>query len=708
MVKQTWFALFMGVFVLNLLYSHVESQIYLSPTSNTPWSGECDLSCPSSSACRLPAFNITLSNIECNVHFQGGIYSNDPIYWHFENGLAIRATFESNVTDLTLSFNWTRDGPFELRGVGGGSLKDSDLTFVSATAGSKVKISDLDLIDVSVTTFGFLNEVEVVNSYIELSERSNGFYHRTTNPISAIFRNISVSSPAAANLIYTSTNISLLVEDAVGSIYILLSNGGSYTATNVTIVSSNLTVWGMPLRTNNHHDDYHFIVRESTISGTANPLEKFSFTFRADLSINDSIITGFIVGEFLNLAAVNVTFRNCYWFQTERTETYLENVDFLLSTNNSKLVMDAYGDTMELTLKRVRVNVVHEAAEFQISGNVSTTPGSSLATNRMSLRYDCRFEIDDLQVTELITGDGASKNALSTVSSISSWLFHSIRYQGVTLDMSTLGQLHYVCTIPTQGILGTNASVMGPAVITVFWPSEITVVVDTWFPIVSALDMVPSVLLQEQMTIDGFSLQSRADTDTVTFKLLYVGNTPCPEPPVGFTCINGVWVADGKTNSTTIVIVPGNGGVVQVVGNLTVTGPIVFQGTGSSLNVTGCVNTPAVEIEIGGNGKNVPTGPVTLIQQGKGCPNSIETTIVKVNQDSKDCKKITAKKDDSTSNPTTLSVVFSIDQSKCSSRSWRWIVLGTVLGVLVVAVVGVIVGWRMFAHLQHSLRKRLG
>lgn len=177
-------------------------------------------------------------------------------------------------------------------------------------------------------------------------------------------------------------------------------------------------------------------------------------------------------------------------------------------------------------------------------------------------------------------------------------------------------------------------------------------------------------------------------------------------PPPGFVCEDGVWVAKGNVEIPKVFIVPTS---VFVAGNLSVGGNIVFDGPGYSLIVDECLklgSSGSIVLDLGSKGeKELPKdGDVaTLVQQSRKCRTSLLRIPINIVQPKKNCKRIQYKLSPSSSRDT-LSVVFSIDKSKCNAK---WIALGASLAIIIIlAVAGIAVGH--FIYKKHYQKKSSG
>lgn len=165
-------------------------------------------------------------------------------------------------------------------------------------------------------------------------------------------------------------------------------------------------------------------------------------------------------------------------------------------------------------------------------------------------------------------------------------------------------------------------------------------------------------------------------------------STTCPPPPPGFICRDNQWIAPGPISTPSITFPP-NIGTVTVGGNLSVPGSVIFSGTGTTLEVNGCLQMLPTEIVIQPSG-NEESNPITLItQKGANCETDLRLVPVRIDQ-KKTCEKTSVSTASST--PSALVVVFTIDKRGCSIK---WIILGcTLVAVALIIVVTSILIWK--------------
>lgn len=181
----------------------------------------------------------------------------------------------------------------------------------------------------------------------------------------------------------------------------------------------------------------------------------------------------------------------------------------------------------------------------------------------------------------------------------------------------------------------------------------------------------------------------------------------CPErtrPSTDFVCTGGIWVA-GSTNSSTTLTIPTGAGTVLVTGNFTST-TVVFQGLGSSINITGgASNLTLVTIELSpaqaGNLGGNRVLQILISTNGSG-PGSIDLNSVAVNSKvTSGCKKVKAQKvilDDGK----TLGAYLSLDNSGC--KTWWIITVSVIAGLVFLAVIALILLGVFYKPFRQKIR----
>lgn len=168
-------------------------------------------------------------------------------------------------------------------------------------------------------------------------------------------------------------------------------------------------------------------------------------------------------------------------------------------------------------------------------------------------------------------------------------------------------------------------------------------------------------------------------------------SSACPErtrPSLEFECIDGTWTSPTSITTPTLVI-PAGAATVVINGNIS-SFEIILQGLGTTVFIKGCAfNLEQVVIELSKSDidtiqkeKSGSQSRLLLVSEtdGSECSN-LALTKVKIKSKEKNCRKPLLKTS-SSSTKQRLSVILSVDTSKCNV--W-WIVLVSVLAVLIIA-----------------------
>ena len=167
-------------------------------------------------------------------------------------------------------------------------------------------------------------------------------------------------------------------------------------------------------------------------------------------------------------------------------------------------------------------------------------------------------------------------------------------------------------------------------------------------------------------------------------------DTSCPSdcpiatrPSPDFVCIGGAWTFPSSYERP-VLSVPSGAAVTVITGNLT-SDTILFDGFGSTLSVTGCINNlSAITIQLSlkdlekiGKSNYLQT----LLSYGNssnGCsvPRLVD---IKIGLKDSSCKKVQVQS--TRANASTFAAVFSVDNSRCNR--WWIILVSIVCGVIV-------------------------
>jgi hypothetical protein len=170
-----------------------------------------------------------------------------------------------------------------------------------------------------------------------------------------------------------------------------------------------------------------------------------------------------------------------------------------------------------------------------------------------------------------------------------------------------------------------------------------------------------------------------------------------------FACVGGNWVSEGSLEAPLVIVPPGG---ITVIGNLTVD-TLTISGLGSTVTVTGCTkigNSITIELTLEELEALIESGELSsILLTSTGCDitdlKNIPITVT-VNAPGR-CEKVSVTSEASS---TTLTGIFTVDQSNCKkkSKTW-WIVLLSVLGgVIVLAAIVALLA--TFTPLKHVIR----
>jgi len=156
---------------------------------------------------------------------------------------------------------------------------------------------------------------------------------------------------------------------------------------------------------------------------------------------------------------------------------------------------------------------------------------------------------------------------------------------------------------------------------------------------------------------------------------------------VGFECNHGTWIFLGD-NSGGSISLPPSAGTIIIFGNMSINGVITFSGTGTSIEVQGCVLESPKQIVLELPAGTTPDNATLITQRGMYCTTDLsQVPIVLVSSDEGCNKRSTS----TTPTPSSLTVIFSLDDDQCQNRdkgpissSMKWIILGSALGGTIV------------------------
>jgi hypothetical protein len=341
---------------------------------------------------------------------------------------------------------------------------------------------------------------------------------------------------------------------------------------------------------------------------------------------------------------------------------------------------------------------------------------SSLDTTRLDLGTNITFE-GRLTVRTSIRST-AGKNFLLADTLTPIWTFGQIELPDTVGIWMNGGRFVYlVGPDPTSGITHSGLVKLPPN-FSVIWKGENAGIPqqNTLYPIFesttySALPQLFDTLESERLT--KLELTNATGKTGIGFRVLetsiplfpplseqtplsptFIG-CPLPSPGPDFTCSqDGTWIAPSSVTTPSITI-PG-GSTVSIDGNLTVSTDIVFSGVDSQLHVNGCVvinGVVTVVLTKEDLDRLVKEGRSsrTLVQSlnGNGCIDSTDLSGVAVSAKTpKSCRRV---KSSNTGDRSSLSVLFSIDSTRCNIIIIVPSVIGGIIVLAAIVIIAVLV-----------------
>ena len=171
---------------------------------------------------------------------------------------------------------------------------------------------------------------------------------------------------------------------------------------------------------------------------------------------------------------------------------------------------------------------------------------------------------------------------------------------------------------------------------------------------------------------------------------------PNTRPSPEFICVDGIWYAPTVVSTPTLTVPSGAGTII--VQNIT-SSTIVFNGLGSSVNVSGCAsNLTSIIVELTESeakqlGKSSKELKKLLALVGgtndTGCIANLSNVVVTSKVKNGGCSKVTASR--SVVGGSTLGAFFIVDSSGCNR--WWVILVSVVCVVVVIGVIAIIVAY---------------
>lgn len=303
---------------------------------------------------------------------------------------------------------------------------------------------------------------------------------------------------------------------------------------------------------------------------------------------------------------------------------------------------------------------------------------SYFSVSNMHIADATRVSINNLTLTGNLTGASSSDSSIYAAPSLSitTWRFHSIDVTNVFADIQFVNLFEYYASQPGKGISGALPS--SPPLTRVIWPGPGEPALHTLYPIATIQGQARNITLptyRANPSTDYWFDVKFVNAPTLVFERLVSTNCVAP-PPTGFQCaIDGTIYATGNVDLPSLTLPP-QAGTVSIDGNLTISTPITFVGTDTTLNVSGCVTAPGIVVQLQ-PGQTLPKGRYTVLTQNDTCPEiNLQVTLTNNKRGAGSCEKVTSKQD-TTAPKNQLALLFTLDKSQCNVK---WIILGSVLG----------------------------
>lgn len=699
---------------LAFVVSAASADIFLAAnvSGRDVWDGNCSTTaCTDSSSCEPETDVLTpiysTGGETCLITFKAGTYSNSPIIWDLSIGATIR--LGDGVSDLNLSLTSRVEGPSEILFVGPKPKLTSSLIHIEDTASSNelhVTFQNIDLHDTQVT----LNSVNLTHFYISNISWSGP----DTSPIQIPEADDGTSVQFSGNeCVLDVPHVPLVNATITGKLNLNVEN------TEANLLRLATTNCPAGVHTSTSHINF-----QAPLVELPNDLG-FTFTSEASLLNNTGSSIGQLGSSLMmtDFTAIGSTFRkvklkaasskfygcelrNCPIYQGDALFV-MANTTVYITRPDAGFVADAtysYASQLQGVTISINPDILRPPySQPLVSLGSHVEPTTSNITSD-ALWLSSNTAIHTLTLKRIISS--SSTNTLEgpgVAGTGSSWTFHSIEASDqINLNFSTVDSLIYKITNPEKGIMvnGTaNVPIDLPIKVQLgtFEDPSYSISTFQWYPIITVPETYThqnpgQVTFSDDLVLNNptfYSVETKVEQEPSQqkYKLYYrrviVAASSCPASiPIHFTCVNGVLIATGSIDTTTITFPPDTQAVF-IPGNLTTSNPITLSSTGTKLFVEGCISAPGIEIDLEGQkdpSKGLPSDSTLIASQSENCPQSVDTLSLTVKQSKKSCKEVKVKKDDERSSSQTLAVLFSIDNSKCNTK---WIILGSVLGGVV-------------------------
>lgn len=327
-----------------------------------------------------------------------------------------------------------------------------------------------------------------------------------------------------------------------------------------------------------------------------------------------------------------------------------------------------------------------------------------LKTNMVWLQPPIKLQVG-LEISQLIEVTDA-RLGRPTLSSSSNVTLNSIQVNGVDLGFVALPKLYYNVTNPALGIATTPGGntdavsfrITEATVAEITWEVATPPDIGTWYPFTYYANAKPNMV--SLSTFEGLDLVSSFDEKAPNAPIMYCylphnftlppNPLPCVVPPANFTCVRGYFIAFKPIDTETIVF-PSNPAIAYA--NITASKSITFVGYQGverfGLNSTECIKTSSFVLNVEDMAPKKSHLPrhVVIAQQNPNCP-SIWDVPLSVKQNPNQCDKVTISRVNDLSSPSRIIALVSFQP--CNNE-WKWIALGVLSGLLVLAAITLVV-----------------
>jgi hypothetical protein len=707
------------------------ADIHLSPNGIQPWPGSCSFTnCRSTAKCFI-SFNrlINTDDTDCNIHIGSGDYNSALLNFTNDAESATNIWIAGSISNLNMDIEVESTG-FYVQGEGIQPVNRGIWRFGAANGNGSISSLQFTQTQFNLGTSS-VNNISFSSCAISLPINAPFLTWASQNSVFVSLSQSTVYSPSNAlfPVVQTSNIRGLSISDSSLTIKTLIA--ANYVQTGLIFARTQISLSADFIT--GSATNYSLEIVDSSVS---------SFDVSAIRSLLPTSLMKMVTFEATTFTAISMTFGPATEFESLNSTFHdcfvriqsdmftpgvgpkFEMSSIEISQNFGKFWLEAFPGAVPFRLHDLNITVDESLFESEPAllvgqDNFFCDGDSSIAANMLWLGEGTQLWIGNITVSNYIglLGNGEREAVLRAIapnnpewvssegqenSNHSVWSFDSITTNKVILNASFIDTFHYRATKPSQGIVSpsneTSTIIFDPSFSTlvVSWVPEggESISTSVWYPISSNVSKPPN---QFETGIGVPSNMSMSTRFAVLNKTLAFSFSPPPAPliplepytcpeepyPVGFICVKGVLTAASPV--LPILILPPNSGVIEVYGNLSVHGSLVFDGLGTTLRVNGCLVATEVELDLTDeNVEKLPTKPFILVIQSPECPNSLLDLMLRVRKGYKGCTRVKVKQDLQSSSQSVFSVVLQLDRSKCSIK---WIIVGSVMGVVIVAMV---------------------